>query len=174
MDDIFLAEPQEQYRVGFLKMVSEYKNSGEEHYFDMYKDALEDFEGYILKLRNNIRGQEGWVPSYTFWLTNMDEEILGVVRIRMSLENDYVKKYAGHIGYDISPLSRKKGYGTVLLKLALEKAAQLGLGKVLITCDDDNIGSGRIIEKNGGVLESRILKQNNKNQLRRYWINISK
>jgi predicted acetyltransferase len=172
MDGIFLVEPQEQHREGYLKMVSEYKNFGEEHYFDMYKEALEDFDGYILKLKSFINGQEDWVPSYTFWLTNMNKDILGVVRIRMSLENDYVRKYAGHIGYDISPMSRKKGYGTALLKLALEKAAQLGHDKVLVTCDDDNIGSAKIIEKNGGVLESRILKKDNKTQLRRYWISI--
>ena len=57
-------------------------------------------------------------------------------------------KYSGHIGYDINPLCWKKGYGTELLKLGLEKAKELiKYDKVLITCDDDNIGSYKIIEK---------------------------
>lgn len=51
----------------------------------------------------------------------------------------------------------EKGYGTLLLKLGLEKAKELGLkDKVLIICDDDNIGSYKIIEKNGGILENKV------------------
>lgn len=46
----------------------------------------------------------------------------------------------------------------------------VNLGKVLITCDDDNIASKRIIENNGGIFESQILKEENQKQLRRYWI----
>ena len=59
-----------------------------------------------------------------------------------------------------------------LLKLALEKAAMINLDKVLITCDDDNIASTKIIENNGGIFESKIFKEANKKQLRRYWITI--
>jgi len=170
MKDLFLVEPQERYKEGFKKMVEEYRAFGEKEYFEMYKEAISDFKGYVLKLKDNIKGCDGWVPSYTFWLTNMNEKILGGVRIRTSLNNEFVRKFAGHIGYDISPLSRRQGYGMTILKLALEKAAMIHLDKVLITCDDDNIASKRIIENNGGIFESEISKEEKNKQLRRYWI----
>ncbi|WP_058302161.1 GNAT family N-acetyltransferase [Gorillibacterium timonense] len=173
MEELFLVEPQEGYKEAFVKMVEEYGAVGEEYYFEMYKKALSDFKGYIQKLIEDRQGCEGWVPTNTFWLTNTSGEIAGVVRIRMSLEHDYVKKYAGHIGYDIAPLSRKKGYGFTLLKLALEKAKRLQFDKVLLTCDDDNVASRRIIEKNKGIFESTIMLNEKNKVLRRYWITLS-
>jgi len=173
MKELFIVEPQERYKEGFEKMVDEYRVHGEKEYFEMYKEALSDFKGYVLKLNDNAKGiglLDGWVPSYTYWLTNIEDEILGVVRIRTSLNNEFVRKFAGHIGYDIAPLSRRKGYGNTLLKLALQKAAMIKLDKILITCDADNIGSKRIIESNGGIFESEIFKEEKNKQLRRYWI----
>lgn len=173
MKELFLVEPQERHKKGFDKMVEEYWAFGEKDYFDMYKEAISDFKGYVQKLNDNTKGCEGWVPTNTYWLTNMNDEILGVVRIRTSLDNEFVRKFAGHIGYDISPLSRGKGYGMTLLKLAIEKAAMIiNIDKVLITCDDDNIASKRIIENNGGIFESMILKEESEKQLRRYWIKL--
>ncbi len=172
MKELFLVEPQEKYKEEFVKMVEEYRAFGEKEYFDMYKEALIDFNAYVKKLNENIKGCDGWVPTYTFWLINMNNEILGVVRIRPSLNHEYVRKFAGNIGYDISPLSRKKGYGIALLKLALEKAKVINLNKVLITCDDDNVASKKIIENNGGIFESKIFKEENKKELRRYWITL--
>ena len=66
------------------------------------------------------------------------------------------------------------GYGTKMLELALKKAKLIGLNKVLITCDDDNPGSARVIEKNGGILENKILNIIDGQQvlIRRYWIDI--
>ncbi len=171
MKEVFLVEPQARYQEAFGKMVEEYRASGENEYFDMYKEAINDFTGYIQKLKDNVKGCDGWVPSYTFWLTSSHDEILGVVRLRTSLDHEFVRKFAGHIGYDISPLSRRRGYGMTILKLALEKAARINLDKVLIMCDDDNIASQRIIENNGGVFESEIYKEETK-KLRRYWITI--
>ncbi|WP_407310079.1 GNAT family N-acetyltransferase [Desulfosporosinus sp. SB140] len=175
MKELFLVEPQERYRESFEKMVYEYSAHGEKDYYEMYKEALSNFNQYVLKLKNNSKGigvPASWVPSYTYWLTDMDDQIRGVVRIRTSLNNEFVRKYAGHIGYDISPLSRRKGYGNTLLKLALEKAAMINLDKVLITCNEDNIASQRVIENNGGVFESVIFSEEKNKQLRRYWITL--
>jgi len=175
MKKLFLVEPQERYKEDIEKMVEEYRLYGEREKFDMYKEAVSDFKGYVLKLNDNAKGlgiPDGWVPAYTYWLTNLKDEILGVVRIRTSLNSEFVRKFAGHIGYDISPLSRRKGYGNTLLKLALEKAAIINLDKILITCDDDNIASQRIIENNGGIFESEIFKEERNKKLRRYWITL--
>lgn len=58
-----------------------------------------------------------------------------------------------------------------MLALALEEAKKLGLEKVLITCHDVNIGSCRVIEKNGGIFERYTEKDGEK--MRRYWITLS-
>lgn len=174
MKDLVLVQPQEQYRVGFKQMVEAYRDFGEKEYFDKYKDALGDFTGYVLKLTENAKIFDEWVPTQTFWLKNANDEILGVVRIRTSLNNEFVREFAGHIGYDISPQCRMRGYGTTILKLALEKAALIGLDRVLITCDDDNVASRKIIEKNGGIFESKVFKEESQKELRRYWIELDR
>ena len=70
----------------------------------------------------------------------------------------------------IRPSQRRRGYGTRILALTLDKARLLGLERVLVTCDDDNLGSARIIEKNGGLLASKGLSTSSGVLIRRYWI----
>ena len=68
------------------------------------------------------------------------------------------------------PSERRKGYGTLILELTLEKAKDLGLDKVLLTCDTDNVASAKIIEKNGGKLAGQAISNKNGKQISRYWI----
>ena len=83
--------------------------------------------------------------------------------------NDSLQRFGGHVGYKIRPSCRRRGYGALICRLGIEQARLLGIGDILITCDDDNIGSARIIEANGGVLQDRI--DNDRGVLtRRYWI----
>lgn len=113
-----------------------------------------------------------YVPSYDYFIID-DDKFIGCINIRIKLTPNLLQ-YGGHIGYGIHPKYWNKGYGTKSLKLALEKAKELGIDKVLITCDDDNIGSQKVIENNGGLLENKV--QNNVNgeiiTTRRYWINL--
>ncbi len=131
----------------------------------------QSFKDFVKLLHDNRRGvnlPQGYVPSTMFWLIDKNE-MIGRAQIRHEL-NDHLLKYGGHIGFYIRPLKRKMGYGTKILEMTLKRAKKLGLSKVLITCDEDNIGSQRIIEKNGGVLE----KTKEKNpKMRYYWIAIS-
>ena len=46
-----------------------------------------------------------------------------------------------------------KGYASEILKLTLLEATKCGLSDILITCNEPNIASAKVIEKNGGVLE---------------------
>lgn len=94
------------------------------------------------------------VPETIYWLVE-DEEFLGRLELRHRIDNP-AHDIGGHIGYSIRPGRRQQGYGYAILKLALEKAAQRGLGRVLLTCDPDNIASRKIIEKNGGLFERRV------------------
>lgn len=175
-ENIFLAEPHAAYKEEFATFVEAYKDSGETPYYEMYKEALEDFDKYVLKLHNHAKGIDvpaDWAPGHTFWLTNQEGQVLGATRIRTCNDNDFVKNYAGNIGYDISPLHRQKGYGKEILKLGLEKARQLGLEKTLITCNRENTGSIKVIESNGGVFESEVFCESKNEHLKRYWIKLA-
>lgn len=120
-----------------------------------------------------INLKPGWVPSTTLWLVDKDV-FIGEISIRHELTPSLLK-YGGHIGYEIRYSESGKGFGTNMLRMALDFCkAELGLRKVLITCDDDNIASAKVIEKNGGVLENKVQNQTDKGEVitRRYWIEI--
>lgn len=121
--------------------------------------------------RDRAKLPKGYVPSYDYFLVD-DDKFIGIIHIRIELTPSLLR-YGGHIGYAINPTYWCQGYGTEILKLGLKKAIELGLkDKVLITCDDDNIGSYKIIEKNGGILENKIENEANGEHFltRRYWI----
>lgn len=114
-----------------------------------------------------------YVRATTFWLID-NEKFIGEISIRHEL-NSSLTNYGGNIGYEIRQSECMKGHGTKMLSMALKYCKEaLNLNKVLITCDDDNIGSIKVIENNGGILENKvknILPRGNVTT-RRYWINI--
>ena len=83
--------------------------------------------------------------------------------------NDYLEKRGGHIGYGIRPEFRGRGYATKILADSLELLRAMGVGKVLVTCDDSNLASAKVIEKCGGVLEN-IIETEDGERVRRYWL----
>ena len=98
-----------------------------------------------------------------------DGRIVGMIDLRHRL-NDFLAKIGGHIGYSVRPDERRKGYAKTMLRLVLSEARERGIDRALVTCDDDNIGSARTIEANGGVLEC--VAQFEGETIRRYWITL--
>ena len=84
--------------------------------------------------------------------------------------NEYLEKYAGHIGYSVRPSERRKGYAKEMLRLALGFCRQIGLERVLVSCKPDNEGSRRTILANGGVYEHTVHVPGEGIDLERYWI----
>ncbi len=113
----------------------------------------------------------GMVPATMRWLV-VGDRVVGRVSIRHRL-NEALLLWGGHIGYAIHPEERRKGYGTAALRLALVETRRIGLRRVLVTCDVDNIGSRRIIERNGGVLENEVVVPHLPKPKLRYWIGVS-
>ena len=113
----------------------------------------------------------GTVPHAHLWLVAGDE-LIGRVSIRYQL-NQRLLRSGGHIGYGIRPSRRRQGFGHQALVLAKQHARERGVQRVLLTCADDNIGSARIIETCGGVLEDVEPHPDNPETLmRRYWIEL--
>lgn len=147
-----LVEPNVDYKKSFLEYVKEVPKTVYES-VKFYKKAQENFEEAILDLHNFAKGiniEEDWCPYSTYWLVDDEKNFLGVIRIRHNLHTDFLKRI-GHIGYEINPKYRKKGYGTKILELGLVEAKKIVLKEVLLTCDEDNIGSKKIIEKANGI-----------------------
>jgi predicted acetyltransferase len=107
----------------------------------------------------------------TFLVAVVDGEIVGRVSIRHEL-NDFLLNLGGHIGYAVRPACRRQGYASAILRQSLTVARDLGLAQVLLTCDDNNVGSARVIESAGGVLEDVRLGSDGTPK-RRYWIGLA-
>ncbi len=108
----------------------------------------------------------GRVPA-TFLVADVAGEIVGRSSIRHAL-NEFLEREGGHIGYGVLPGHRRRGYATEILWQSLIIARASGVDRVLVTCDDDNIGSIAVIEACGGQLDSVIASQ--ASPIRRYWI----
>lgn len=104
----------------------------------------------------------GYVPCTYLWIMD-GGTFLGSLAIRHVL-NDFLLNEGGHIGYSVRPSARRRGHAAAALADALPLARDLGIARVLLTCDEDNAGSRATIEKNGGVYED------SRNGKRRYWI----
>jgi predicted acetyltransferase len=99
----------------------------------------------------------------------VDGDIVGRTSVRFVL-NEFLRTIGGHIGYAVRPAFRRRGYATEILRQSLDIARARGISPVLVTCDVDNIGSRRVIEANGGVLEGIFDAEPGLPQKRRYWI----
>ena len=111
------------------------------------------------------------VSASTFFMVDDNDFIIGMVNIRHTL-NDKLLFHGGNIGYSIRPTKRGKGYAKIALFLALKECFSLGLTRVLITAEDNNVPSYRTIEALGGVMENKVLDEGK--YFRRYWIDVEK
>lgn len=171
-DKKYLTEYQEAYKKSLEKISEGLMKKHQLKFVDINEvDIIQEFKDN----RDKSKLTETSVPSYDYFLVD-NNKFIGIIHIRLKLTKNLMR-YGGNIGYAINPKYWRQGYGSEILRLGLEKAKELGLtNKVLITCDDDNIGSYKIIEKNGGILENKIENESCGEYFltRRYWIKLYK
>lgn len=167
---IKLVEPSERYISSYIEAFNEYKDKNVTSYGlsdATAENIFEKFDNY----RNERNMKPGRVGSHFFWLVDDERDyFIGEVSVRHKL-TEALERCGGHIGYGIRVSEWNKGFGTLILKLALEEAEKIGLSKVLITCNDNNIGSARVMEKNGFVLCDKVENTIGGESVitRRYW-----
>ncbi|ERJ11305.1 GNAT family N-acetyltransferase [Haloplasma contractile] len=167
MSELFLTEPSLKFQESMKTYALAYKKINDQHYFNKYIKALDHFQEYLNDLYNLSEGinlLKGDVTTSTYWMISK-KEVVGVVRIRHQDVD-----CAGHIGYDISPTYRNKGYGYQILKLALKKSIEVGIDEVILTCNINNTVSKKIIEKNNGKLLGTIFDEEENDYLYKYCI----
>lgn len=104
-----------------------------------------------------------------YLLADVVGEVVGRASVRHAL-TPALLEVGGHVGYAVRPAWRCRGYGRAILALSLRRCAALGLEEVLVTCDEDNPASVRVIEACGGVLEDVRPQPGGAPAKRRYWI----
>ena len=166
--NIRLVKLSEQYKEQLIEMMDEWCATGEKIVpYAIRKNDYHDFQYYLdnLQITEEVDGK---VPDATLFCLDLDKNIfVGAVNIRHYLTEEMLVN-AGHIGDGIRPSERRKGYATEMIGLALEEAKKLGIHRVLMCCDKENIASAKSIINNGGILENEVVVNGVTEQ--RYWI----
>lgn len=156
MPELLLIEPSKeletaamQYRNDYIEHAETYINGscGFIHY--------SNYDAWLQKVvsAHNRDTSSINVPATTYFtIRQADNKIVGTIQLRHEL-NDDLRKHGGHIGYGVRPSERNKGYGTKQLSLVLEKAKELHIPRIMISCDKTNLGSAKVAINNGGKLE---------------------
>lgn len=165
-----LIKPNRKYYSSYLEAINDKTSQNKYDFFyngegDLYKKVMEYHKGINLP--------PGYVSGDVLWLVDRNE-FIGEINIRHKL-TPFLENYGGHIGYAISGSKRNQGYGTIMLREALKFIKEnLKLNKVLLTCDEDNYASTRVIEKNGGEFIDLVINliDNKEIKTKRYYIKL--
>jgi predicted acetyltransferase len=170
--NIDLVRPAERYRETFLSALREFQDEGLAWWIGGDLEIAErDFGAFVAKrLLDANRRTETLVPKTHLWAVS-DDQFVGRISIHHEL-NDALRREGGHIGYDTVPSLRGRGIAKEMLRQALPWARALGLKEVLLTCDDTNAASIRVIEANGGALRETKAPGPGRPLKRYYWITL--
>lgn len=171
MSSLTLVKLSKDYKKQLFDMMDEWTafDPGEYTPWAIFKNDYHDFDNYLEKL-DIVKPTDGKVPDSTFFALDKERGIfVGAVNIRHKL-NQALLLNGGHIGDGIRPSERRKGFGTEMIRLALEECRKLGIDKVLMVCDKENVASRKTILANGGVLENEIEVDGEIEQ--RFWITL--
>lgn len=167
---IVLIPPTESYRDSFLRGLREFRDEGLLWWIAGDIEFAElDFAAFVAKkLADSQAGTEVRVPKTHLWAV-AEKQFVGRISIHHALD-EALRVAGGHIGYDTVPSYRGRGVATEMLRQALPRARALGLREVLITCDDTNAASIRVVERNGGLLRDTRVVDAHRPPKRYYWI----
>lgn len=176
-DNISLVKPEKKHEEELVEYKKEFFSKGEYiiHASSRW-DKMDNYDEWLQLLENHSKFEtitDNWTVHTNFLgIRESDNKIVGMIDIRHELTNEFLRNYAGHIGYTVRPTERKKGYASQMLKQALEYCKEkLKLDKVMIGCDKENVGSRKTILNAGGVLEREYTLEDGEN-VQIYWIKL--
>ncbi len=129
---------------------------------------------HLNRLQQHARGEnlpDGFVPYESWFLMSDQGRMLGSIRYRPRLTAFWFL-VAGHIGYDVSPLHQGQGYGKLMLRILLQRLANIGNKQVIITCQEQNISSQKVVMGADGEYLNSVWYEPENAHILRYRINI--
>ena len=152
-------QPDMTYREKAKEFVEEFKtNNSKMHGGGNITMYLENatYEEWLKNLnhKKQIIADKTLVPDETYFLVNEENKIIGIINIRLAL-NDKLRNIGGHIGYSIRPSERGKCYNKINLYLGLKRLNEVGEKEALIDCEVNNKASSGTIKALGGKLTNR-------------------
>ena len=169
---LHLIEPTTELEESHETFLWEFQERDEQVHPWIVAEPYEDFCAYVEMLENASKGvgiPSDFVAHSTFWLLDMDGEIVAISNLRHEL-NDSLLEYGGHIGFGVRPSTRRQGYATEILRQTLMRAKKMNIGRVRVTCAKDNSASAKTILRNGGILEDECFMSDYGGIISRYWI----
>ena len=168
---LHLVEPDVRYHASYLEALAELATEGNSHYLDLVlapepgfagvhytaetlasPETFAEFCAYTTALAHpDTPRPANWVTGTYLWMVH-DGAVVGRISLRHAL-TPWLLEVGGHIGYAVRPSARRRGHASRALGLMLPIAAARGIDPVLVTCDEPNVASRKVIEANGGVLE---------------------
>lgn len=161
-----------EYLDEFVKYGSDINGSGSlDKIYDGY--TFEEALDRCLKMEDEEYAKSiGRCQSRTFLLIREnDNKIVGTINVRWNL-NEAMLRFGGHIGYGIRPTERRKGYNKINLYLGMLEAKKVGLEKVMLDCDVNNLGSDKTLKALGGKLERTEVDPSDGILTNVYWFNV--
>ena len=153
-----------------INRIDEYNSEYKNVYPDFKPFATKkNFDSFLKKVEESKKGINNNGLKEIFYFAIEEDKIVGHGSVRLNPEVDENINIYGHIMYGVVPSKRRKGYGTLICKLLIKKAKELGLENIIITCNNDNIASSLIIQNNNGVFLEKVSDQEG-NLINRYKI----
>jgi len=173
--EIMLVKPTKEHEKQIIEYKEEHISNGETVIHACSKwDKMDNYDEWLNLLKEHSSFEtikDNWTVHTNFLgLRKSDNKVIGMIDIRHELTNDFLKNYAGHIGYGVRPTERRKGYAKQMLEQALEFCRkELNFKKVMVACEKENAGSRKTIINAGGKLEKEYLSETGEN-VQIYWI----
>jgi predicted acetyltransferase len=157
----------------FRRAIEEFARETPPWQFAFGFDEALSFSDYIALLDGHSRGVG--VPSHfvpnTYFVGVVDGIVVGRLSLRHTL-NESLAKIDGHIGYGVIPSQRKQGYATEMFRQVIPHCRLLGIESALISCDEGNIASRKVIEFFGATFSDIVQCPDSGAQVRKYWLEI--
>jgi predicted acetyltransferase len=166
-----LCRPSNDRVESYLAMVAEMRALGEKIWDSLACLPGETPAEFVQRvLRGEHSPDVGRVPDTVSWAL-LDGEVVGRIALRHVLD-EKLRRFGGHVSYEVRPSARRRGIATEMIRQVLQTPRARSIGRLLVTCAPDNVGSSKAIIANGGVLEKIEFIEAIQRDTSFYWIDL--